>query len=283
MSRAISLHQNRITPQFVVLGGFSRNFRSRLGVQRSMQASKKHELIRAFQQPLNNTIWIARKSDCVEHLLAAASSFAMHQQKRMTFGDLLMLEPAARPEMLPPLHSQFRRIVGEVRDFHLLPPDQLIEVLLSKNKADFFIGGTVDQTGGSITLARGDLTTMTVPLSVFATKGPCKPDFGKFELDDYGYTLRFGAYEASAHSVLYKVDPEYRRKAHQQRVAEERGFGPSLRRLRILRHLSRDDFPGITSKTIARIERGETERPHGKTLENLAKVLQVASSDIESY
>lgn len=167
--------------------------------------------------------------------------------------------------------------------FRTLPPDQLAEVLSSKNKADLFIGGIVDQISGTITLARGDLTPVTVPLSIFNTEGPCKPDFSRFEVDDYGYALRFGEYEASAHSVLYKVDPAYRRRAIQRRIAEERGFGPSLRRLRILRRLSRSDFPGIASKTIARIERGETEKPHGKTLAELADVLGVVPVKIETY
>ena len=124
---------------------------------------------------------------------------------------------------------------------------------------------------------------VSVPLCIFNTEGPCKPDFTRFAVDDYGYTLRFGEYAASAHTVLYRVDPAYRRRANQQRIQKERGFGPSLRRLRILRHLSRDDFPDISAKTIARIERGETEKPHGKTLENLAKTLGVAPTEIETY
>ena len=166
---------------------------------------------------------------------------------------------------------------------HMLPPDQLTEVLSSKHKADLFIGGIVDQSSSTLTLTRGDLTTLIVPLSAFNMAGPCKPDFSRFEMDDYGYTLRFGQYEASAHSVLYRLDPAYRRRVNQQRIAEERGFGPSLRRLRILRHLSRGEFPGISSKTIARIERGETEKPQGKTLETLAKVLEVAPTEIDTY
>jgi len=97
------------------------------------------------------------------------------------------------------------------------------------------------------------------------------------------HTLRFGEYEASAHLVLYQLDPAYRRRAKQQRIAEERGFGPSLRRLRILRHLSRGDFPGITAKTIARLERGETAKPHGRTLLRIAKTLGVPPDQLESY
>jgi hypothetical protein len=282
MSKTISKPMNRIAKQFVVLDS-SKTFRRRLGEQGSIQVSKKGELADALQQSSEETVWIVIRPGWTELLLEAVTAHALQQQKSMTFGDLLLLQPAARLELLPPLHSQFRRVVGEVPEFRMLPLDQLAEVLSSKSKTDLFIGGMVDQSSGTITLARGDLTQVTVPLSVFNTEGPCKPDFSRFELDDYGYALRFGEYEASAHSVLYKIDPAYRRRAAQRRIAEERGFGPSLRRLRILRRLSRDDFPGISSKTIARIERGETERPQGKTLENLAKLLRVVPTEIETY
>jgi hypothetical protein len=282
MSSVTCKPKNRIAKQFVVLDS-SKSFHRRLGEQWSMQVSKMRELTEAIQHSSIKTVWIVTRSRWAELLSKAVSSNMLKEQKSMNFGDLLMLEPPARNEILPSLHSQFRRVVGEVREFRMLPLDQLAEVLSSKNRIDLFIGGIVDQQGGTITLARGDLTMLTVPLSVFATEGPCKPDFSHFEVDDYGYTLRFGEYEASAHSVLYKIDPAYRRRANQQRIVEERGFGSSLRRLRILRHLSRDDFPAISSKTIARIERGETEKPQGKTLEHLAKVLAVAPAEIETY
>ncbi|MGD0899457.1 MAG: helix-turn-helix transcriptional regulator [Thermoguttaceae bacterium] len=158
-----------------------------------------------------------------------------------------------------------------------------MEVLSSDNRADLFLGGIVNESSGTLTLTRGDLSTLIVPLSMFPADGPNRPEFGRFELDDYGYTIRFGAFEASAHSVLYRVDPEYRCRANKRRIAEDKGFGPSLRRLRILRRLSRNAFSGISPKTIARIERKETEKPHGKTLDTLAKVLGVAPEDIETY
>jgi hypothetical protein len=282
MGKTISPNQNRIAEQFVVLDS-SKAFRKRLGEKSSLQISKRNELPDVLLQTSDRTIWIVGKCVWAESLLDAVSFHAMQQQKSMMFGDVLMLEPAARLELLPPLHSQFRRVVGDVPEFRMLPTNQLAEVLSSKNKTDLFIGGMVDHSGDTITLARGDLSTVTVPLSIFNTEGVCKPDFRRFEVDDYGYTLRFGEYEASAHSVLYQLDPAYRRRANQQRVAEERGFGPSLRRLRILRRLSRGDFPGISSKTIARIERGETDKPQGKTLEILAKALEVAPKEIENY
>ena len=167
--------------------------------------------------------------------------------------------------------------------FNMLPTQHLMEVLSSTNMADLFVGGIVDEKSGTLALTRGDLTTLTLPLSMFPADGPYAPDFGRFAVDDFGYTIRFGDFEASAHSVLYRVDPAYRCRANKRRLAEDKGFGPSLRRLRILRRLSRNAFPGISPKTIARIERKETEKPHGRTLDTLSKVLGVASEDIETY
>ena len=65
--------------------------------------------------------------------------------------------------------------------------------------------------------------------------------------------------------------------------ATDQGFGASLRRLRLQRQLKRSDFPGIASKTVARIERHEVEKPHGKTIETIAKRLGVSADEIENY
>ncbi len=283
MSNVISPHGNRTAKQFVVLGSIE-SFRKRLGKHRSVQiiSTMRGELAKAIERASKQTVWIAGEAAWAEQLSKAVSFYTMRHAKS-SIGDLLMLKPATRPELFSSLHSQFEQVVGEVPTFRILPQDQLAEVLSSDGKADLFVGGAVDQQGETITLARGDLSTVTVPLSLFNAQGACKPDFRHFEVDDYGYTLRFGKYEASAHSVLYKIDPAYRRRANQQRILEERGFGPSLRRLRILRRLSRDDFSNISAKTIARIERGETGKPQGATLKKLAKTLNVEPSEIESY
>ena len=80
---------------------------------------------------------------------------------------------------------------------------------------------------------------------MFPAVGPSKPDFDRFAVDDFGYAIRFGDFETSAHSLLYKIDPEYRSRANKRRLAEEKGFGPALRRLRnpsatFQKRLSRD-------------------------------------------
>ena len=267
--------------RFILLDS-ARSAYKRLDREQTFCVRKVRELDEAFRHSSQDSLWIVMHSRWAEPLLEAACARFVQYQERLVLGDLLMLEPP-RSELIPSLHSQFRRVAGEVPSFKMLPAEHLLEVLSSAKRVDLFLGGIVDEGSGTLTLTRGDLTTLVVPLSMFPAAGPSKPDFGRFELDDYGYTLRFGDFEASAHSVLYRVDPEYRHRANKRRIAEDKGFGPSLRRLRILRRISRNDFPGISPKTIARIERKETEKPHGRTLDTLAKVLKVAPEEIETY
>ena len=56
------------------------------------------------------------------------------------------------------------------------------------------------------------------------------------------------------------------------------------RRLRIQKGLARSDFgPNLSAKTVGRIERGEVEKPRGRTLVLLAKKLKVPVDEIASY
>jgi hypothetical protein len=100
---------------------------------------------------------------------------------------------------------------------------------------------------------------------------------------DCGNTVRLGEYEAAADAILYEADPEYRSRLRAKRREEDRSFGACLRRLRLQRGLLQGDFGDVTAKTIARIERGETAAPHGKTLAFIAARLQVEPDDIMSY
>jgi hypothetical protein len=122
-----------------------------------------------------------------------------------------------------------------------------------------------------------------VPLSMFRPSGKATPDPSDFAVEDYGHTVRLGKYEAAADAILYEVDPDFRTRLNAKRRQQDRGFGASLRRLRLQRHLARGDFPGLSAKSIDRIERGETGNPHGKTHAVLAKALGVKPEEIESY
>jgi hypothetical protein len=111
-----------------------------------------------------------------------------------------------------------------IRSFKILPKDQLVEVFSdSKEKArDVFVGGIVDSGTGTLALVRGDLEQLAVPLSMFRPSGTTSPNFQRFELGDYGHTLRFGEYEATADVVLWETDPEYRKRAKAKELYGER-------------------------------------------------------------
>jgi transcriptional regulator with XRE-family HTH domain len=53
--------------------------------------------------------------------------------------------------------------------------------------------------------------------------------------------------------------------------------------LRLQRGLKQGDFIPLTAKTIARIERSEVGKPHGKTLQIISQRLGVNADQIESY
>jgi len=98
-----------------------------------------------------------------------------------------------------------------------------------------------------------------------------------------GRTISLGEYEAAFDAVLYEYDANNRRKLKRRRHRTDRSFGASLRRLRKQRKLRRSDFPGVSDRAIARIERGEVEKPHQSTLEAIASALGVPVDEISNY
>ena len=165
------------------------------------------------------------------------------------------------------------------------PSPDLVEVLRADNRDELFVRASYDPVAEQVVLHRGDLSALVVPLRWFAPtpRGP-KPDPQRVRIIDGGQTLALGDYEAAADAILYEFDPEYRRRAKKRAVERDNSFGGSLRRLRLQKGLSRDDFaPTLSAKTVARIERGDVEKPHGATLEFLAKKLGVRVDEMASY
>ena len=232
-----------------------------------------------------DSLWIASRSKTIDCLIRAVAEFLVARAGRETcLGNLLMLNPP-RARALAILNGLFESVVGADSAFKTLPPDQLAEVLSApKERArDLFIGGLVDPQSKTLALVRGDLSRLVVPFSIFRASGNAKPDFGRFDVDDYGQTIRLGNYEAGADFVLYALDPGFRARSNAWRRKHEHGLGPSLRRLRILRKLGRNNFEGIAPKTIARIERGEVQKPRPRTLQAICRVLGVDAEEIETY
>ncbi len=165
-----------------------------------------------------------------------------------------------------------------------LPLDELREVLSAENRQDLALGVLVLADREAVIVIRGDLSRVVVPWSWFTpTPDGRAPDFDDVAVTDSGLALRLGPYEASMDAVLYELDRDYRARERQRRLEVDPSFGAALRRLRLQKGLSRSDFPGISDKEIARIERGEVERPHGSSLRAIADRLGVEPVDIETF
>jgi hypothetical protein len=201
---------------------------------------------------------------------------------RKKLGDLLVLGDMPCSEEVA-LSLLFDRI-AVTHNGATLPIAELAEVMSAENKRNLFVSGIISKKNGTLTLRRGDLTPLVVPLSAFRpTENDVHPDFDRFEIADYGQTLRFGPYEASADAVLYEYDPDYRRQLNAERRETEQGFGPSLRRLRMQKGLRQDQFAGLSAKTIARLERNRSPKPRPRTLDIIARHLGVEPEEIETY
>jgi len=225
------------------------------------------------------TVIVSANQKSTENLLKAG--LQLWRDRRM--GELVTLE-APRPASVPALSALFERHIGASPGYAWLPVPELMTVISSENASDRFIGGAADSALETLTLVRGDRSTHVVPFSYFAPAGDgTRPEFDKLSFGDYGLTVGLGASEASSDGILYEFDAAYRQRLNKQRRQSERTFGAALRRLRLQRGLKQSDFAPLTTKTIARIERNEVSRPHGKTLEVLARRLGVSADQIESY
>ena len=232
---------------------------------------------KAAQCDDSTAVWIIRKAQLANQVVREVS------WPSRKIGYLLLLGNA-RPEILPALMRRFERVVYSFNGGGFLPREELDAVLKAPDRKDRFVGGMADKGGKTVVLWRGDLTPLVVPFSAFIpTANGIRPDWDRFAVTDYGHTLKFGSYEAAGDAVLYEYDPEFRRRLNKSRVATEQTLAHSIRRLRNQRQLTRNDFPGIDPKTMARIERGEVQKPHADTLESIAGRLGVALDQLGSF
>ena len=225
-------------------------------------------------------LWVSLDSSL---LVKAIESWLPQARNGGRLGHLLMLEPPEHSQV-PLLRSLFDRVSGDEPCFEFLPLDELLEVLSAPAEVarDLILGGSVDHEVRALVLVRGDLSTVVAPFSAFKPAGGAVPDFRGLAFTDSGHTVRLGEYEAATDAILYRVDAGYRRRLNRSRRAEEQGFGPSLRRIRKQLGIARTEFPGLSPKTIARIERGEAE-PRERTRRVIEKKLKMSSEQIATY
>jgi hypothetical protein len=262
------------TGRYVFVGSTAKKFPAGVLVCRRFA-----DLPKSVRETPKERVFVSYRRSSTDDLLQAG--LKLGSGARM--GNLLTLEPP-RPESVPSLSGIFERVIGAIPGYRWLPLEELPTVLSGKDAADRFIGGAADAVGKTLALVRGNLATLVVPFAYFKASGyGTKPDFSMLSFADHGLTVALGEYESSADGILYEFDPAHRQKLKKERLKSDRSFGASLRRLRLQRQLKRGDFPGISSKTIARIERSEVEQPHGRTLDAIAKRLGVSADQIENY
>ena len=196
---------------------------------------------------------------------------------------LLSLEGADR-DRHGLLHVLFRFVVSVDEGVRLPPTDELAEILGSANRADLLIGAALARSDAAVILYRGNLEPLVVPLRWFRTRpvGP-RLDVSDLAVTDFGRTVRLGGYEAATDAILYEFDDEYRQRTKRRQLEADRSLGGALRRLRLQKGLRQSDFPGLTAKEIARIERGEVKKPQQRTLAAIAKRTGVAAQEISTY
>ena len=235
------------------------------------------ELRNSMIHATKDSIWVSYASDLtaalIRQVVAAPSTLGMG-----------LFIHALDMKTIPALSSLFRRIAFTA-DGGFLPAEELAEVLDAQNRSDLVIGGFINHATETITFWRGNFESLTVPFSSFEKSGDgAEPDFDSFSVIDCGQTVKLGDYEAATDAILYEHDAKYRRAVSRKRLQEDRSLGASLRRLRKQRGLRREDFePGVSAKTVARIEQGTVVRIQKKTLDVLAKHLAVEPREIANF
>jgi len=243
------------------------------------------EIGRIYDKQLQGLTWISHARRYTDELVKTIGR-RQALMSRLRRGECLLTVAPPRPESIPTLHGLFRLILGDSPAYRWLPKKELAEVLLEQtgDLSEFVIAAAADLVTKTLSLVRGNCQQLVVPFSLFPPSGDgTKPDFAKLQVTDYGRTIGFGAYEASADAILYETDPRYRKRVNCQRAACDQSFGASLRRLRKQRRLGRADFAPLAAKTIARIERNEIDKPHGNTLQQIADRLGVPPGAVGAY
>ncbi len=248
----------------------------KLAALRPRKVSTIAEVQKSLQEANEPSLWISFEGALTNELLRSV------RWPSKSLGHALLLHRANLASMTA-LQRCFGRVAFSA-DGGFLADEELCEVLMSPRRGDLLIGGFADDASHTVTLWRGNLDSITVPYSAFPKSGDgTAPDFSQFAVTDCGQTVQFGDYEASTDSILYENDPDYRRTIKKNRIVADSSPGGAIRRLRLQRQLRRSDFSPLTEKTIARIERGESEKIQPKTLAILAEKLGVSPDELGTF
>jgi hypothetical protein len=272
--------------QYAILDSDTDRFKRFLG-STVFQCRTQAEIARVADEAPDDLTWVAYTQKFTDELLKAVSRQRTKRPRgKIRRHECVLTIASPRLESVPTLHGLFSLVVGDSPGYRWLSRDELSEALFDPNmdRSASFIAAAADPVTRTLSLVRGDCRQTVVPFSFFAPSGDgVRPNFSEVRVTDFGRTVALGDYEASADAILYETDSEYRKKLSRERQENEKTFGASLSRLRKQRRLRRRDFPPVSAKTIARIERNEIGKPHGATLQTIADRLGVSPNEITEY
>jgi len=232
--------------------------------------------------PAKSSLVVCRNKKLLNAFHSAVLKSSLPASHLSASTNLICLTPPSQSDAQF-FHSTLKRVLG-LFQLRWLPHRELIAALSSESPAELFIGGYSDTRSKTMTLFRGDLSAVTVPFSHFDNRtSQLSPDFKELAFIDYGRTVALGDFEVSSDALLYEFDSVYRRKLKKHRKQTEQSLGASIRRLRLQRNLRQADFGDIDARTIGRIERGEGSKPRLNTLQEIAHILQVPTSQLIEF
>lgn len=170
-----------------------------------------------------------------------------------------------RSEILPAVIGRFERVAYFDSPDHLSPARRKA---IEQFDSSVVLGSLFDAPSGLLTLMRADL--VSVPITSDVLK---KYDISikvRPELSADGTALSSVGKSIPVVNLLMEEDAVFRREFRRRTWAQQRDLASRIRHLRKLRRARREDFPGLTAKTIARIERGEIKMPQRETLRLIA-------------
>lgn len=241
----------------------------------------KSELVRRYSESARRAhLWFADDIDLFAGLKEGPE--AAGSQHR-----LLILHPDSTMERREFLRLYFRSVdvLGESSTETVsVRPEELTAIVDTEHPDEYILQVTTDREDAVLLLLRGNLERIAVPFSWFTRRDPVRePDFSDVRIDDYGQTLELGEYDVDVDAILYDFDREYRARIRERELDRDPSFGASLRRLRLHKGLTQEDFSPVSARQIRRIEKGETESPRAETLQRIAARLGVEPEEIGTY
>lgn len=180
-----------------------------------------------------------------------------------------------RSEILPALIARFERIAWFDSPDHI---SQAKRKAIERHDSSVILGSLFDGRTGTLSLMRCDLSCAIIPRDLAHRIWGSRDQ--RPELSDDGTILSCHGRNILVVEVLATVDPVFRREYRRRMWAQQRDMGSRIRHLRKLRGARREDFPGVTAKTVARIERGEIKNPQKETLRLIALYLGMKPDEL---